>query len=226
MMEENLQIEKLTLMERVKFFFIKPGKVFEQYIIKPTFGLKLLIICIALALTGYAMSTQSNVLLQQMIDNYKKLNPNVTQSAIDTIMNYYKVVTGAPFLIFSALIGAIITIFLVSLVYWIISKIFKSEASYKDTVAVYTLAYMPMAIANVLLSIFTLCTNSSFLISSSLQGNLVNKILISFNPFTIWQIVLLVIGLAKVGNISKKNSAIIVGLLTLIHVLYFVFTMK
>lgn len=217
-MEENLEIKELSLIEKVKYFFINPEKVFEQYIKKPTIFVKLLLIAIFVSISGFAMSTQKELLISKMLETLKK-TPNVTQEAMDMSKNIYEAVLSAPALICIGLVEVAASVFLMSLIYWLITRACKGENSYKDTVAVYTLAYMPRAIYSMLTGIYVLATKSTFLIDAQNNTSIASKLLTPDTLFWIWQIALLIIGLAKVGNISKKKSAIIVLSVTAVSVI-------
>lgn len=216
-MEENLEVKKLSITERVKYFFINPEKVFEQYIEKPTFLIKFIIIVLSIIIYGYAESTQKSLLIQNAIEKLQKIK--YPQQYLDTVRQQYETTYSAPMLIFMGLLVAAIIIAFISFIYWFLTRLFNGENDYKDTVAVYSLAYLPQAIGSILISIYILVAHTVPFLQAQ-ESTYLSTALSGINIFKIWQIVLLIIGLAKVGNISKKKAAFIVLLITAIGILF------
>lgn len=224
-MEGYLGIKELSIREKIKYFFINPEKIFEQYIKKPVSLIKFIIIISSASFYAFAMSTQKNLIIDSALKSVKG-NPNITQSALDATKQISDVMYSAPMLIFEESAKALLTIFLISLIYWIIIRSLKGENSYKDTIAVYTLAYIPKAIYSLFLGIYIIATNSFPLIDSLFKPTYSTQLLSKFTPFSIWQIVLLIIGFSKIGKISKKKSTIIVLGITVVYALYAVVTIN
>lgn len=219
-MAENSEVKKLSIGEKVKYFFINPGVVFAEYIQKPTFLIKFLIIALGVILFGYAESTQKALLIQKAVE---KLNDyHYSKEVFDLAKQNIEKGTSfsAVSLIGGGVFGTAAAIAIVSFIYWFLTRLFAGQNSYKDTVAVYSLAYLPQAIYSILLSIYIIAAHSIPFLSLQNSSSNLSILLGVVNPIKIWQIVLLIIGLAKVGDISKKKAAIIVIGLTLVSLAF------
>lgn len=208
-MPESSKVNKLSIEVKVKSFFINPAKIFEGYIEKPAVIIKIFIITAAVILFGYAESTQKALLIQKSVEKLKNYNysKGIYEIAKQNIENGASF--SAPSLISNALFGTAVSIALVSLIYWFLTRLFDGENDYKDTLAVYTLSYIPQVLYLLFVSIYILAAHK--IPFEGFENNLyLNTILGAVNPIKIWQIVLLIIGLAKVGNITKKKAAVIV----------------
>lgn len=217
-MEENSEVKKLYIWERIKYFFISPGKVFEQYIEKPTFLIKFLVIAVGVIFGGFAESTQKTLLINSAVDKLKRIN--YPEQYLETVRQQYETTYSAPMLILMGLLGAALTIAFVSFIYWLLTRFLNGANNYKDTVAVYSLAYLPQVIGTILISVYILMAHTIPFLDAQNNPTYLSTALSGINIFKIWQIVLLIIGLAKVGNISKKKAAFIVLLLTAIGILF------
>lgn len=216
-MEENYEVEKLSLMERLKYFFINPGKVFEQYIEKPTVLIKLVIIAIGAILTAVVTSMQKDVIINESLKLLQ--GKNLPAQTLEAEKNMLNITLSAPVLIIVGLLTLAATVALLSLIYWGLTSAFKGTITFGQTVAVYTLAYMPKVVYAIWVCIRSLTTNSIAGLKNAGNQTFITTFTGVINIFSIWQIVLLVIGLAKVGKISKKKSAIIVILVTAIYLI-------
>lgn len=217
-MEENLEVKKLSIGEKIKYFFINPGKVFAEYIDKPTFLVKFLIIAIGVIINALAESTQKSLFVQKSIERLQKMN--YPQQYLETAKKSVEISYSAPMLIIMGLIGAAISIAFMSFIYWLFTRFVHGENNYADTAAVYSLAYIPQTIYALLVSVYILAAHTIPNIDAADNPTLLSSALSGINIFTLWQIVLLIIGLAKVGNISKKKAVIIVLLVTVIGIAF------
>ena len=118
-MEENSEVKELSIVEKLKYFFINPEKIFEQYIKKSVSLVKVIIIILFTSFYAFAMSTQKNLIIDRTLQTVKK-NPNITQSALDVTKQISGVMYSAPILILQQSVGVLLTIFFMSLIYWII----------------------------------------------------------------------------------------------------------
>lgn len=213
-MEENYEIEKLSLMERLKYFFINPGKVFEQYIEKPTVFVKTAIMAIVTIISAVVTSMHKDAIINEIMKVYQ--GKNLPAQTIEATKNIESIMLSAPVLIILGILMLAATMAFMSLIYWGLTSAFKGTITFGQTVAVYTLAYMPKIVQTIFVIIRSLATNSFAALSKTGTQTYITTITSVVNIFSIWQIVLLVIGLAKVGKISKKKSAIIVIIITAI----------
>lgn len=217
-MEENLEIKKLSAAEKIKYFFINPGKVFEEFRDKPTFLIKFLIIGLGVIISAFAESTQKEALIQKSIELLQK--NNYPSQYLETAKKASEIALSAPVLIVEGLLRIAVLIAFLSFIYWLLTRIFNGENNYAETVAVYSLAYIPQTIYSLLCSVYIVVTHTMPGANAANNPTLLSTAFSGFNIFKLWQIVLLIIGLAKVGNISKKKAAFIVILVTLLGVAF------
>lgn len=223
-MEQNLATEKLTMGTRIKYFFTKPGELFKEYIDKPRIGISFLILGLATIFYTYVTSILTKDLLDKMMgDQFQNMDPQTIEMAKKTFS-----VLNSPILkVFMALIGLYIGIVIVGLIYWGIISLFKGKISFKQTIAVFCLASMATAIGQILKSIYMLITSKPIIgIESTLKPTTSSVIFNSLDIFTIWYMVLFIIGISTVSGISKKKSAAIVIVLYLIQIGFALFSLS
>lgn len=211
-MEEIVLNEKLTLNDKTKYFFKNPSILFKQYIEKPKYGVTLLIFIIASAVYSASYTIGCKDLIIEMIE--KQTQGIGQQQAVE----FAKSMGTNPLISsVSAVIGAIIAVYLGSLVYFLVTKFDGGKITYKQTVSIYCLASIAPAIGLILKSVYVLISHKPILINP-MNPTLVSTLLSYFDPFNIWEYVLLVIGISTVGKLSKKESTFIVTICVIISV--------
>lgn len=208
---ETEEIKRLTMGEKLKYFFTKPNRIFEDYNIKPTWLLKLFIIVglmvvITVLTKQLTIGPSIDMALQQTPDL-----PKEQAEAMVAMMNspIVTIVTG----IFAAIV-AVIAVFLVPLIYWGLISLFGGKTNYMKIVAVYTLAYIPYCIGSFVTIGFAYFTNNY---ESLLYPQMTDVLFNRLGLFVIWQLLLLVFGLPKISkNLSLAKSAVIVAIMWLL----------
>lgn len=204
---EAVETKKLTIMERLKYFFTNPNKLFEDYNIKPTWFVKTLII-VALTIIATVITTKLTVVPQ--IDMLIQQSPDISKEQAIAIMNSPLVI---GFALGGALIVAVAAVFLGSLIYYGLISLFGGKTRYMKVVSVYSLAYIPYSIGSLISLAFAYYTNN---FDSLLQPTLTDVIFNRFDIFVIWQVLLLVFGFSKLANLKLYKSAIIVAIMWII----------
>jgi hypothetical protein len=201
---EIVEVKKLTIMEKLKYFFVNPNKLFEDYNIRPTWFLKTLII---VALTMITTIITTKLIAGPTIDMMILQTPDLTREQAEAIMK-------SPLVMGFAAGGALLmptaAIFLGSLIYYGLISLFGGKTKYMKIVAVYTLAYIPYTIGTLISLGFAYYTNN---FDSMMQPKLMDVIFNRLDVFVIWQVLLLVFGFAKISNIKLHKSAIIVAIM-------------
>ncbi|WP_010236967.1 Yip1 family protein [Clostridium arbusti] len=215
-MEDTNNAEQLTFGEKVKNFFIHPTKVFAQYDEKPSYIIRLVLICIVSAIYAIVQFTMSKPYLEKYINNLTKgMDPQqaeITKKAMG-------IFSSAPIVAIEGIIGVIITVFIASLVYMLFIRVFKGKIKYGQVVSIYTTAYMAAVVGLIIKTIYMLISKRPLNISAQTDPTLLNKIIASYDIFSIWQLVLMALGISTVAKISKKKSAIIVIIIFIILIL-------
>ncbi|AJA49810.1 Yip1 domain-containing protein [Clostridium pasteurianum DSM 525 = ATCC 6013] len=212
-MEDTNNIENITFTEKLKNFFIHPIQIFAQYNKKRFYALKLLIILIITAMYGAVQSIMAKPYLQKYYDDLTK---NMSSDQASIVKSTTSVISSIPVIIITTIIIALITIFIASFVYMLFIKAAKGKIKYGQVVSIYTTAYMATVIGLIIKILYMLISKKPMNISAQTNPNYINTILKSYDIFTIWQWVLMAIGISTVAKISKKKSAIIVIILALI----------
>ena len=208
---DNVPVLKLTLGEKVKNFFVNPQKLFEYYKENESYGIRLLIVVLCSSITAFIAGLASKDTLQGVVsESAKGMDP----STAAIVQKVGGVATSPILLAIMALLGTIIAVYFMSLVYFLIAKIFKSTATYRQMVGVYLISYFPLLIGGIIKTVYDAIINKPVDLAAAAEAaanvTLVDTLISKLNVFGIWQMVLLVIGIAVVGSISKKKSAAVV----------------
>lgn len=203
-MENEIKVEKMTLGEKIKKFFVKPSELFAQYKEAPKYGKLFLIIGIVsfiITIVGrLALGSISKEQLMQSTQNAEaaQLAVNLTNSPVFT----------AIIAIF-AVIGVYIVIYIASFVYYLLVKLFKGNIKYNQMVSIYSLSYIAVLIGSVIQVLYSLIAKKPSA-DAAATATATDVLIKNLNLFGIWQMVLLVFGISEVSEISKKKAIIIV----------------
>ncbi|AVQ38667.1 YIP1 family protein [Clostridium botulinum] len=220
--QENVNTNSnLTLKEKFKFFFTSPSKLFEYYRENPKFGILFLITTICTLICTLISSNLSKELIKKHMEKQLQgLDPQaleITKKTIDTMNN--------PALkIGSALIGALIGVFGTALLIFIIFKISKVVLSYQQTVTLYLVTLLSTSIGNIFKSIYMLISKKAVGTNAILNPSVKNTLIASIDIFTIWQYILLGIGIYAMGKTSKKKATTLTIILAILSIGFIVLT--
>ncbi|HDK7160159.1 TPA: YIP1 family protein [Clostridium botulinum] len=214
--QENVNTNlNLTLKEKFKFFFTSPSKLFEYYRENPKFGILFLITTICAIIYQIIHSNLTKeIVKKQMEKQFEGLDPQaleMTKKTMDTMNN--------PALkIGSALIGVLIAVFGVALLIFIIFKISKVALSYQQTVTLYLVAGLSTCIGSMFKAIYMLISKKAVGTNAILNPSVKNTLIASIDIFTIWQYILLGIGIYAMGKTSKKKATILTIILAILSI--------
>lgn len=215
-MEDTNNVEQLTFSEKVRNFFVHPTKVFAQYEEKPKYAVKLIIICLVTGILSAVQSIMSKPYMEKYFNNITK---GMDPQQAEIVKKTAGAVTSTPVLLITGIVTAIIAVFLVSLIYMLFIKAFKGKIKYSQVVSIYTTAYMAVVIGSIIKIIYMLISKRPLNISQQTNPTLLNTITASYDIFSIWEMVLMVLGISTVAKISKKKSAVIVIIMFIILIL-------
>lgn len=204
---EIVEVTRLSNMEKLKYFFINPNKLFEDYKTRPTWLLKLLIImAMAIAYTiiysKFTLAPQIDLLIQQQ--------PELTMEQAKASLQFFN---SPIFLVVVAMIGSLITIFLTPFIYYGLISLFGGKTNYMRIVAVYSLAYIPYYIGELVNFAIAYYTNNY---ENLIQPQITDALLNRLGLFVIWQVLLLVFGFSKIADIKIHKAAIVVAIMWII----------
>ncbi|ACA55241.1 YIP1 family protein [Clostridium botulinum] len=118
----------------------------------------------------------------------------------------------------TTLIGALIGVFGMSLIIFIIFKISRVSLSYQQAVTLYLVTLSSSSIGYIFKSIYMLISKKAVGINVVLNPSVKNTLIASIDIFTIWQYILLGIGIYTMGKTSKKKAAILTVILAILSI--------
>lgn len=220
--QENIKTNSnLTLQEKFKFFFTSPSKLFEYYRENPKYGILFLITALCVIFHSIIQSNLSKEIIKSNMENqFEGLDPQaleITKQTLDIISNP-KINAIISF------VGVLIAVFGISLIIFIILKISKVALNYRQTVTLYLIATLSTCIGKIFKIIYMLITKKAIGINASLDPSIKNKLIENFDIFTLWQYILIGIGIYAMGKTSKKKATIITIILAILSIGFIVLT--
>ncbi|MGU9537669.1 YIP1 family protein [Clostridium tepidum] len=214
--QENTKTNSnLTLQEKFKFFFTSPSKLFEYYRENPKYGILFLITALCVIFHSIIQSNLSKEIIKSNMENqFEGLDPQaleITKQTLDIISNP-KINAIISF------VGVLIAVFGISLIIFIILKISKVALNYRQTVTLYLIATLSTCIGKIFKIIYMLITKKAIGINASLDPSIKNKLIENFDIFTLWQYILIGIGIYAMGKTSKKKATIITIILAILSI--------
>lgn len=214
--QENIKTNSnLTLQEKFKFFFTSPSKLFEYYRENPKYGILFLITALCVIFHSIIQSNLSKEIIKSNMENqFEGLDPQaleITKQTLDIISNP-KINAIISF------VGVLIAVFGISLIIFIILKISKVALNYRQTVTLYLIATLSTCIGKIFKIVYMLITKKAIGINASLDPSIKNKLIENFDIFTLWQYILIGIGIYAMGKTSKKKATIITIILAILSI--------
>lgn len=212
-MENYEQNEKSTIMDYMADLFFDPSSLAERIIKKPKVLLPLILstlLVVAAILIVKNMAVEHLVSSMKGVKELEMLSPEQIKEMMSSQYGI-GVALSAIYPLAAVYIGGGI--------YYLLGKIFKSQALYKEIVSLIAFAFIITAIGTLVTSIIQILTNNitfDLSLAALAQRNLYEppkwyySLLTLVNPFTIWCYAVIVIGLSKLGNISRSSATVIV----------------
>ncbi|MGO1713348.1 MAG: Yip1 family protein, partial [Senegalia sp. (in: firmicutes)] len=198
MNEENerdliMEDEKVSLGQKIKWYITKPSRFFEEFKKNPKILIHFIIITILSAVTAVIAGTKTDEITNQALEGLSGEQLAITEKITD-------VFSSPAFLVIGTVLVLAFTYLVSALFRYLFTKIFKGQGKFKEMFAIVIVSSYPVVIAGVIQSLFS---------NPSLDVTTMDSILSVVNIWTIWQLVLLIVGIKVIFNISIKKSALI-----------------
>lgn len=226
------QEPKPNSFSRIAGVFFSPGETFASIVRRPDFVVPLVLIMVISLITGVLVAEKVDykVLIRDQIES----SPNAGKIPAD--MKEKQISIGAGFakaLTFFAPITSVVGLVIFAAVFFAAFKIFGGEGDFLQAFSITAYAWMPQLIRAVLtiipvmtkksLTMMTLqnpiASNLGYFVDPKLHPILA-AFLGSFDVFTIWTLILLIIGFAAMSRFSRAKAAVIMLSLWAIKILF------
>ena len=218
--------------QRIIGVLFNPGPTFEDIARKPDVLAPLvLIVIVAFVGIGLTMSHMDwDAMIAQQQEQMKAKNPNMSQADLDRIARMTRSMSsvGIWFAPGFIIVGTVI----IAVVLWGAFRVFGGQGNFMQAWSATLYAWMPRVIQSIIGTIVVMAkgkvdpTQMATLVKSS-PAFLVDMkdhpflfaLLASFDIFTIWSLILLIIGFAALSRLSRaKAAAIIISLWLIVTV--------
>ena len=208
---------------RVVGVFYAPARTFASIARKPGWIAPLLIATV-LSVLATAVLLPRMDFEASLREQLAARDEAISEERIERILEGQKRFAGLVY-VWGALAPTVITLLLAG-IFWLSFKAFGWDHSYKQSLGVTSHAYLPNCLAAILLAVFAMRlerfnpadlgdlvrSNPGFLVDRQ-ASPVLHSLLQSFDVFSLWALVLLVIGYSIAAKVSRgKAAAIIVSL--------------
>lgn len=199
---------------------VSPGKTFEAIAEKPTWVAPLVVLIVFGLLTSVMISGKMDW-AEITRDSIEARGQEIPEDQLETIIDFQEK-AGPIFMYGGTLLGQPAVFLLIALVFMVLFKMLGGELTFMKSFSVVLHSMMPRAVL-ALLSIPVILGKSEFgfeqlktgsVLTSNLgafapedTGTAMLALLSSIDAFTIWALVLLVIGFSAVARVSKGAAA-------------------
>ena len=211
-------LDKMNPIERIKNLFLNPKKLMDYVEKEATITFPMLIIIIMnFLIVGLKFNDFKELVREQLQGN----GVEVTDKIINVTALFTPIIT---------VLSLVISILILSIVFFAFSKVLKGKISFKQCISVVTYSSVVNVIGVILLFVISLITGSfkfstninifdilNVDMSTSFIYTIFNYITIS-NILSLWQHVLIAIGITKISGINKKYVYIFTALVYLVSV--------
>ncbi|AEY65697.1 Yip1 family protein [Clostridium sp. BNL1100] len=234
-MEENTQVSvngavnlpqssQMNFLKRVAGMFFWPGKAMDNLAERPRIAFPFIFLPIVQLVAMLAMIPMYKEFVR---NNTQELltqkNLEITTEQLNTSVNL-AMITGPA----AGAIGVVITWVLGALILWGIIKIFKGQGSFKQVLSITGYAGVITILSTVVHVIKTNITGvydilsytSMAVLMPKMDGNFIYGMAKFLDVFSIWQYVVIAIGVAAVSKMPKKKAYLIVAAIFVIQLLY------
>jgi hypothetical protein len=206
-------------MNKILSLYVSPTKVFTNLKEKPEWFMPLIIVLIVIALsTALTVSMTRETIIAHQEEAMR--NQGMSEERIEEAMK----MTSGPFLVISSVIGAIlftlIIILLFSFVLNIFIPLFHGKSAFKNVFSVICYSSLIKVLSAILRLIMVAITKSPYVTASLAlfapniaKASFVYRVLIGFDFFIFWEMVLVAMGINITNELEKKNAYILVFLI-------------
>jgi len=197
-----------------------PEKTFRAIKERPSWIVALLTLIIVGVGTYYLLSQRMDM-AEVVRESIEQSGREMTEDQLEQALDFYEKF-GAVFSMAAIIVGSPIFLLLGSLGLWVAVKLVGAELSFKQNWATFVHSQMPQVVAS-LLSLPAIFSREEFHFDDVKTGSILPSNLGQFAPeeagpalisllssidvFSIWTVVLLVIGMATVGRVKRGTAA-------------------
>jgi len=219
-------------LQRIAGVLFAPAETFEDIARKPNIlGPLLIIVLLGYVSTFFIVQRMDwNAVMEAQMDAMKKQNPNMSQQDFDRVAKVSSAM-GKVIGWISPLMGVVWYVILAG-VLLLAFRMTGGEGNFQQALSTTLYAWMPLLINGIILTIVIIArgsvdptqmatvlkSNPAFLVDMK-EHAVLFSLLSTFDIFTIWTIILLIIGFAAVSKSSKAKSAAIVISLWVVFIL-------
>ncbi|EPR08243.1 Yip1 family protein [Ruminiclostridium papyrosolvens] len=234
-MEENTQVSvngavnlsqssQMNFLKRVAGMFFWPGKAMDNLAERPRIAFPFIFLPIAQLVAMLAIIPMYKEFIRTSTEELaSQKNLEMTTEQLNKAVNLTSI-TGP----IGGAIGVVITWVLGALILWGIIKIFKGQGSFKQILSITGYAGVITVLSTVVHVIKTNITGvydilsytSMAVLMPKMDGNFIYGMAKFLDVFSIWQYVVIAIGVAAVSKMPKKKAYLIVAAIFVIQVLY------
>ena len=214
---------------RVIGAFIAPTRTFTAIAQRPTWIVPLLIATV-LSLLATAVLLPRMDFEASLRESLAARDETVSEERVEKILESQKRFSGLIY-VWGALAPTVITLLLAG-VFWLSFKAFGWDHTYRQSLGVTSHAYLPNCLAAILLAVIAMRlerfnpadlgdmvrSNPAFLVDRH-TSPVLHSLLQSFDVFSIWVLVLLVIGYSIAAKVSRGKAASIIVTLWALYIL-------
>jgi Yip1 domain len=223
---------KPNSLSRIAGVFFAPGETFASIVRRPDFVVPLVILLVVSLLTGIlvAQKVDFKELARDTIESQpraKNLSPDIIEKQVNMTAGFMKVASyGSP--VFSILLLVILAAILFAAF-----KIFGGEGEYLQALSITIYAWYPNLIRAIVsvAALFSKKTLTMYTLQNPVASNIGYFINPKLHPiaaafwgsidlFTIWTLILLIIGFAAMSRFSRMKSAVIILSLWAVKILF------
>lgn len=234
-MEENTQVTvngnvnfqqstHMSFVKRVVGMFFWPGKAMDNLAERPRIAFPFIFLPMVQLVAMLAMIPMYKEFARNAtVEFASKQNLEMTSEQLDKSVNM-AMISGPV----SGAVGVVITWVLGALILWGIIKLFKGQGSFKQVLSITGYAGVITVLSTVVHVIKTNITGvydilsytSMAVLMPKMDGNFIYGIAKILDVFSIWQYVVIAIGVAAVSKMPKKKAYLIVAAIFIIQVLW------
>ena len=235
MMEENVQVSvnradnlsqssQMNLLRRVAGIFFWPGNVMDNLAERPRIAFPFIFLPIVqLAAMLATIPMYKEFIRNGTVELASQKNLEMTSEQLNKTVNL-AMITGPV----GGAIGVVIAWVLGALILWGVIKIFKGQGSYKQILSITGYAGVITVLSTVVhviksnvTGVYDLLSYTSLaVLMPKMDGNFFYGMAKFLDVFSIWQYVVIAIGVAAVSKMPKKKAYLIVAAIFIIQVLY------
>lgn len=216
---QNTEGKSLNVFKKILGVFISPAKVMGSIETKPGFLVPLILTMAAPVLLIIARySDYLELLKQTLVESYAKRNAQLTAEQLAAQLKMVGTFgcIGAP-------VGVIVSWLVGTAILFGIVKIFKGQGSFKQYLSVTAYASVITILSYILLGIVsyftglldlnTPVTSVISLLPQSFKGTFLYGLLLPVDVLTIWEYVVIAIGVRQMSKLDKNKVYTIIGII-------------